>query len=1224
MSGQSPWSVKGVEPRTREAAKDLARREGLTLGELLNRLIAETDEPAQRPAANAKSATNFGQEANRLTAALEQLSRRLESGGVEMADQQPTYALDDRLSQKFEKAGAGGDTAMGRVETHLNDLRETQVVLSERLRRIESQDPSHASLAALKSLESALARLSTQVFETDTRVGQIEKVTQEAIQTVDQSLGLVAERLATTEALAQETNHRFAEAMIDLSARLTGLEEDGDKPASPDLSALESRLGQLEDITTQTIEGANQGINLVTERVNGIEAHAQDNASRMVEALVELSARLTQLEGAGKTGDTLTAVDALEAKTNELSARLQDLNAKIEATRADLQGQVEAAVSGGVGGQMTEVAQALASRLDASEQRTQDALDRVGAKLAEATQALDARLAEVESREAGPDQTGSMAMKLELARITRAIDERLSSIERHDASVMEQAGQHIQRLAQNLGDRLDASERQSAESIATISKQMQELADRLAANHDNALQSLASSVGGRDDTTRQMLDEALGQVRSEVQSVDARVQALIAPLQRDFAAMGERLEKAEQGAVSAYAEPIYDPNHSVDLGGPIQDDAGFVNPVDLSQDDGFSFETRLDSLDKPEFHDPFFMDRPTARPAAAAAAANPARRGSFGSPFPEGDDSESLNDFAHLRDDVPDPLAGGLDPFGDDELGPMALDPTGPIEVDSDDGLSILDNDWDEPSNNTSSAPDYLVAARRAANQAAAAREAAQTKKKPALALKAPGSKDQKAEASKAKPSAKPKAAQANKEPGKENAKPKGPLSPVGIAAAAALVATGGFAVYSQLRPSSNADEKPAALNQQNVPLPPELAAQAAAPAPVEGAVPAPAADAAQATVTGAAPAGTPAAATAPVAAPVATPAAAPTAIAAPSIPSPPPQLPKAQLVPPATKAATPPAATPPPAKPAPTAQQMEAARIMASADAQARAAKARAQAQRDRLRSATFNAARPNATPRPVQRPTTPRVATVAKAPTASPAAPPRVASVAAPALTTTAAAAAPTRVPATPAAATPTAANPVAAAPSQPRAVAPVAPVATPATGALFDQAMAREQAGDAAGSIALLRRAADGGDTRAMNRLARKFENGDGVPKDLSQARALTERAAARGSRQAMHNLGVYYANGDGVPQNMARAAESFRRAAQRGVTDSQFNLGAMAEQGLGGPKSDVQAYYWFALAARGGDRDASAKVSEIGARLTPEQRAAQDQLVAKFRPESGSQD
>jgi localization factor PodJL len=1215
MSGQSPWSVKGVEPRTREAAKDLARREGLTLGELLNRLIAETDEPAQKPALSAKSAANFGQEANRLTAALEQLSRRLESGGVELVPPPTTLGVDDRLSQKFEKSMATGDTAMGRIETHLNDLHETQVVLSERLRRIESQDPTHASLAALKSLESALARLATQVFETDSRVGQIEKVTQEAIQTVDQSLGLVAERLATTEALAQETNHRFVEAMIDLSARLTGLEEVGERVGGPDVSVFESRLGQLEDITTQTVEGANQGINQVTERLSSLETHAQDNASRMVEALVDLSARLTQLEGAGKTGDTLTAVEALEAKTTEFSARLNDLNAEIEATRADLQGQVKAALTGGIDGQMTEVAQALASRLDASEQRSQDAYDRVSAKLAEATQALDSRLAQVENRESAPDQTGSMAMKLELARITRGMDERLSSIERHDASVMEQAGQHIQRLAQDLGNRIDATERQAAESIATITKQMQELADRLAANHDKAVQSLASSFNGSDSKTRQMLDEALGQVRAEVQSVDGRVQALIAPLQRDFLALGDRLDKAEQGAVSAYAEPIYDPNHSVDLGGPASGEADFVNPVDLSHEDGFSFESRAGSLEKPQHDDPFFMDRPAAKIAAAPATANPARRGSFGSPFPDAEDSEPLSDFADLRDDVPDPLAGGVDPFGD-EPEAMVLDPARPIDDDSDDGLSDLNPDWDEPGSNSSSAPDYLVAARRAANQAAAAREAAQTKKKPALTLKGPAGKDKKAEAAKAKPSAKPQAPQAMKE-GKEGGKPKSPLSPVGIAAAAALVATAGFAVYSQLKPSSNVDEKPAALNQENVPLPPELAAQAAMPAPVEGAVPMPGTEVAQAPTTAEGPA--PTSATTVSAPPPA--AAAPSATAAPvapSIPSPPPQLPKAQLVPPATKAAVQ-VPAPPPAKPSPTPQQIEAARVMASADAQARAARARAEAQRDRLRSPTFKAARVDAAPRPVQRPTPPRVATVAKAPASSATTPPRVASVAAPALATTAVAAAPTRVPVSP-----TDVTSGVPAPSPTRAVPAAASPATPAAGSLFDQATAREQAGDGAGSVALLRRAADGGDTRAMNRLARKFETGDGVTKDLAQARALTERAAARGSRQAMHNLGVYYANGDGVPQNMARAAESFRRAAQRGVTDSQFNLGAMAEQGLGGPKSDVQAYYWFALAARGGDQDASAKVREIGARLTPEQKADQDQLVAKFRPDGGSPD
>ncbi len=39
MSTETPWSVRGVEPETREAAKKAARRSGLTLGHWLNRTI---------------------------------------------------------------------------------------------------------------------------------------------------------------------------------------------------------------------------------------------------------------------------------------------------------------------------------------------------------------------------------------------------------------------------------------------------------------------------------------------------------------------------------------------------------------------------------------------------------------------------------------------------------------------------------------------------------------------------------------------------------------------------------------------------------------------------------------------------------------------------------------------------------------------------------------------------------------------------------------------------------------------------------------------------------------------------------------------------------------------------------------------------------------------------------------------------------------------------------
>src|SRR3989344_1684934 len=45
MSAGAPWSVKGIDPKAREGAKDLARRSGMTLGEWLNRVILEDDVP---------------------------------------------------------------------------------------------------------------------------------------------------------------------------------------------------------------------------------------------------------------------------------------------------------------------------------------------------------------------------------------------------------------------------------------------------------------------------------------------------------------------------------------------------------------------------------------------------------------------------------------------------------------------------------------------------------------------------------------------------------------------------------------------------------------------------------------------------------------------------------------------------------------------------------------------------------------------------------------------------------------------------------------------------------------------------------------------------------------------------------------------------------------------------------------------------------------------------
>src|SRR5436309_13027846 len=47
MVAGAPWSVKGIDPKAREVAKELARRSGMTLGEWLNRVILEDDLPEE-------------------------------------------------------------------------------------------------------------------------------------------------------------------------------------------------------------------------------------------------------------------------------------------------------------------------------------------------------------------------------------------------------------------------------------------------------------------------------------------------------------------------------------------------------------------------------------------------------------------------------------------------------------------------------------------------------------------------------------------------------------------------------------------------------------------------------------------------------------------------------------------------------------------------------------------------------------------------------------------------------------------------------------------------------------------------------------------------------------------------------------------------------------------------------------------------------------------------
>ncbi len=151
--------------------------------------------------------------------------------------------------------------------------------------------------------------------------------------------------------------------------------------------------------------------------------------------------------------------------------------------------------------------------------------------------------------------------------------------------------------------------------------------------------------------------------------------------------------------------------------------------------------------------------------------------------------------------------------------------------------------------------------------------------------------------------------------------------------------------------------------------------------------------------------------------------------------------------------------------------------------------------------------------------------------------------------------------------------------------------------------------------------LLKAASLGYPPAQFQLGEFYKDGIWTPRDAARARTWFHRSAEGGNVYAMHRLGYLYAEGEGGSADILTAVEKFELAANLGFVDSQYNLGAIFDPGPGNTPQGIQdiekAYYWYALAALNGDNQAGNKASELGARLSSEQKAVTDEKIADWR-------
>ena len=132
-----PWSVKGIEPETREAAKEAARRSGMTLGEWLNSKILDSadDQESAPPPRHQRAAPARAETSIRLEDIAEQLSR---------------------IARREQQTAPAGYVSETRLEDEEN--------LNKILNRIESNE--RQTVEAFTAVNERLAVLSRQVLQT--------------------------------------------------------------------------------------------------------------------------------------------------------------------------------------------------------------------------------------------------------------------------------------------------------------------------------------------------------------------------------------------------------------------------------------------------------------------------------------------------------------------------------------------------------------------------------------------------------------------------------------------------------------------------------------------------------------------------------------------------------------------------------------------------------------------------------------------------------------------------------------------------------------------------------------------------------------------------------------------------------------------------------------------------------------------------------------------------
>ena len=281
MATSLPWSVKGVDPRTRDAAKAAARRAGMTLGEWLDHKLREEAGPEPAPPPEQLD-----------IAALSERLARLSQGQMDTAAQPSATASRSETSRR-------------EIDAVL-----AQAAQIEKLTRESSAKTAGALDSIARWIETAEQRMSSGERAAAERQDRATSVIADAIKTM-------GERLAEIERRASEATR--APARNETAPRLA-FSRDGLAAAVTDIRTRQRMLDEEEQGTPQAPAAAAES------RISALRQDLRDLSARIAPAAARNERPLAPARPAPPTRNP--QIDQIESRIADLGAKLDRLDTR--------------------------------------------------------------------------------------------------------------------------------------------------------------------------------------------------------------------------------------------------------------------------------------------------------------------------------------------------------------------------------------------------------------------------------------------------------------------------------------------------------------------------------------------------------------------------------------------------------------------------------------------------------------------------------------------------------------------------------------------------------------------------------------------------------------------------------------------------------------------------------------------------------------------------------